>query len=216
MKGFQMSETALTPQSPDFTICHECDVLMRLPNRSVSSTFRCPRCLSPVKGHDSEGLAKPLTAVAAGLIFFWPANFMPILQMTILGIESNHTMIGAVRVMFDSGMVPVSLMVLFCSVVAPLFEFLLLGLVLVQVAVDRNIVSLPLLFRLYTYLDSWAMLEVYVISLLVSVIKLIGMATVTPGIGMLCLVGMMLSSIAVKVTLHQNDVWRKIETICNG
>jgi paraquat-inducible protein A len=45
------------------------------------------------------------------------------------------------------------------------------------------------------------MLEVYVISLLVSVIKLIGMAAVTPGIGMLCLVGMMLSSIAVKVTL---------------
>jgi paraquat-inducible protein A len=107
-------------------------------------------------------------------------------------------------------------MVLLCSVLAPLFEFSLLGMVLVQVAMGRNIVSLPTLFRFYTYLDSWAMIEVYMIGLLVSVIKLIGMATVTPGIGMFCFVGMMLSSIAAKVTLHQHGVWRKIETICNG
>jgi len=121
-----------------------------------------------------------------------------------------------VRVMAESGMVPVSLMVLFCSVLAPLFEFSLLGMVLAQVAMGRNIMSLPTLFRYYTYLDSWAMLEVYMISLLVSVIKLMGMAAVTPGIGMFCIVGMMLSSIAAKVTLYQHGVWRKIETICHG
>lgn len=208
----------IAPQtlSSDFTICHECDVLMRLPNRSVSSTLRCPRCFSPLKEHASEALAKPLAAVIAGLIFFWPANFMPILQMSILGIESTHTMLGAVRVMADSGMIPVAFMVLFCSVLAPFLEFSLLGLVLVQVALGRNIFALPTLFRFFTYLDSWAMLEVYMIGLLVSVIKLIGMADVTPGIGMLCFVGMMLSSIAAKVTLRQQGVWRKIESICNG
>jgi len=211
-----MNDIVLRPKSPDFTICHECDVLMRLPNRSVSSILRCPRCSSPVNGHGSEGLAKPLAAVVAGLIFFWPANFMPILQMTILGIESNHTMVGAVRMMAESGMVLVSLMVLFCSVLAPIFEISILGLVLVQVAMGRNIMMLSELFRFYTYLDSWAMLEVYMIGMLVSVIKLIGMATVTPGIGMICFVGMMLSSIASKVTLSQHNVWRKIEIICNG
>lgn len=211
-----MNNTALKPEYSDLTVCHECDALMRLRIRSVSSTLRCPRCSSPVKGHGSGGLVKPLVAAAAGLIFFWPANFMPILQMTILGIESNHTMIGAVRVIAESGLVPVSLMVLFCSVLAPLLEFALLGAVLVQVAMGRNIISLPALFRYYNYLDSWAMLEVYMISLLVSVIKLMGMAAVTPGIGLLCFAGMMLSSIAAKVTLDHQGVWRRIESICNG
>ena len=98
-----MNDFALPPKSSDFAICHECDVLMRQPNHSISSSLRCPRCSSPVKKtHDSEGLAKPLAAVAAGLLFFWPANFLPILQMTILGIESNHTMIGDVGVMATS------------------------------------------------------------------------------------------------------------------
>lgn len=211
-----MNDNALQQKASDFTICHECDLLMRLPNRPASSILRCPRCSSPVKGHDSEGFAKPLAATTAGLIFFWPANSMPILQISILGVESSHTMIGAVRLMAESGMVPVALLVLLCSVLAPLFQLLLLGMVLAQVATGSNILLLPTLFRFYTYLDSWAMLEVYMIGLLVSVIKLIGMASITPGIGMLCFVGMMLSSIVAKVTIDEHGVWRKIETICNG
>jgi len=211
-----MNYNALKPKASDFAICHECDVLMRLPNATVSSTLKCPRCSSPVKNHASGKLAKPLAAVAAGLIFYWPANFMPILSMSILGIESNHTMIGAVDVMFEGNMVPVALMVFFCSILAPFFEFSLLGLVLAQVALGRNILWLPDLFRFYTHLDSWVMLEVYMIGLLVSIIKLIGMASITPGIGLVCFVGMMLASIAVKVNLNRHGVWRRIETICNG
>ncbi len=211
-----MNDTALKPESTDFTICHECDVLMRLPNRSDSSTLRCPRCASPIKDRGTGELAGPLAAVVAGLIFFFPANFLPILHMAIFGIESNHTMIGAARVMAGSGMLPVAFMVLFCSILAPLFEFLLLGMVLAQVAMGRNIVSLPMLFRFYSYLDSWAMLEVYLIGLLVSIIKLMGIATVSPGIGLLCFAGMMLAGIAAKASLDHHSIWRKIEIICNG
>ena len=46
-------------------------------------------------------------------------------------------------------------MVLFCSVLAPLLEFLLLAIVLAQVATDRKFLALPTLFRVYTRLDSW-------------------------------------------------------------
>jgi paraquat-inducible protein A len=211
-----MNDTASKPESSDFTICHECDVLMRLPNRSNTPALRCPRCSSPIKDRGSGELAGPLAAVVAGLIFFFPANFLPILRMTILGIESNLTMIGAARVMAESGMLPLAIMVLFCSVLAPFFEFSLLGMVLVQVAVGRNIMSLPMLFRFYSHLDSWAMLEVYMIGLLVSIVKLIGMASVTPGIGLLCFVGMMAAGIVSKSTLARHGVWRKIEAICNG
>lgn len=199
----------------DFVICHECDLLVQRPLPSAVSAFQCPRCLSPIAGHTGGGLAKPMAAVAAGLIFFYPANFLPVLQLGILGIESSHTMVGAVQVMADSGMALVALMVLFCSVLAPLLELVLLALVLTQVAMDRNVVALPALFRCYTRLDSWTMLEVYLIGLLVSVIKLMGMASVVPGVGLVCFVGMMLASIAAKASLDHHRLWRKIEGICN-
>lgn len=199
----------------DFIICHECDLLVQLPMSSAASSFKCPRCLSPIAGHTEGELTKPMAAAMAGLLFFWPANFLPILQLKILGIESTHTMIGAVQVMADSGMVIVALMVLFCSVLAPLFECLLLVTVLAQVGINRNIVALPTLFRFYTRLDSWNMLEVYMIGLLVSVIKLLGMASVTPGVGLICFIGMMLANIAAKISLDQHYVWRRIDSICS-
>jgi len=200
---------------PGFIICQECDLLVQLPLPLAASSFKCPRCSSPIAGHTAGGLAKPFAAVIAGLLFFWPANFLPILQLNILGIESTHTMIGAVQAMADSGMVPVALMVLFCSVLAPLCEFLLLAMVLAQVAIGRNIGTLPTLFRFYTRLDSWTMLEVYMIGLLVSVAKLLSMASVIPDVGLICFIGMMLASIATKINLDHHWVWRRIEYICN-
>jgi paraquat-inducible protein A len=199
----------------DFIICHECDLLVHPRLSSTASAFKCPRCMSPLAGHTAKGLAGATAAVIAGLLFFWPAIFLPILQLNILGVESTHTMMGAVRVMADSGMVPVALMVLFCSVLAPLLEFLLLAIVLAQVATGRNFLALATLFRVYTRLDSWTMLEVYLIGLLVSVIKLQGMAAVMPGMGMLCFVGVMLANIAIKVSLNYHEVWRKIDSLCN-
>jgi paraquat-inducible protein A len=150
-----MHDATFKNHQSDFIICHECDLLVHPMLSSTAPSFKCPRCMSPIAGHSAKGLARPMAAVIAGLLFFWPANFLPILQLNILGIESTHTMMGAVRVMADSGMVPVALMVLFCSVLAPLLEFLLLAIVLAQVATDRKFLALPTLFRVYTRLDSW-------------------------------------------------------------
>ncbi|WP_319522397.1 paraquat-inducible protein A [uncultured Desulfosarcina sp.] len=209
-----MCDASLTNQHEDFTICHECDLLVRLPGLQTAAPMRCPRCLSPIPGHLEQGLAKTLAAVLAGLLFFWPANFMPILQLNILGIESTHTMIGAVRVMAHGSMEPVAAMVLFCSVLAPLLEFILLGIVLVQTITGWHLFPSRALFRFYTRIGSWAMLEVYMIGLLISVIKIRSMASVVPGVGMFCFVGMMLANIAAKASLNHHEVWRRIEARC--
>lgn len=209
-----MNDTTLDTGHADFIICHECDLLVQRPSPGRAPAYKCPRCFSPITEHASGGLAKPMAAVVAGLLFFWPANFLPILRLSILGIESTHTMVGAVQVIADSGMLLVASMVLFCSVLAPFFELMLLALVLPQVAMGRNVAALPALFRFYTRLDSWAMLEVYMIGLLVSVIKLIGMASVRPGVGLICFVGMMATGIATKLTLDHHLIWERIESIC--
>ncbi len=209
-----MSDSVMKTHAQDFTVCHECDLLVRLPG-SQAAALKCPRCMSPIQGHLEQGLAKPLAAVIAGLLFFWPANFMPILKLNILGIESTHTMVGAVGVMAHGGMTLVAMMVLFCSVLAPLFEFILLGIVLIQAMAGRHLFPSLALFRIYTRIGSWAMLEVYMIGLLVSVIKIMSMASIMPGIGMICFIGMMLANIASKVSLSNHEVWRRIETQCN-
>jgi paraquat-inducible protein A len=162
-----------------------------------------------------DPVGRPLALTAAALLLFIPANFLPILELNILGQSSGATMVGAVNILFTGGLPLVGLMVLFCSILAPLATMGLLFWVLVSIGANRGSTYLPGLFRLYVHLDSWAMLEVYMIGLLVSIIKLLDMAKVEVGIGLVCFVGLLLTSLAAKATLDRTVVWEGIERICS-
>ncbi len=195
--------------------CPQCDLLMSVPPLSAGQRAVCTRCGALIRQVGTDPIGKPLALTAAALLLFLPANFLPILALDILGQSSASTMVGAVQVLFAGGLTLVALMVLFCSILAPLATMGLLFIVLLCVRLGRGPSFLPGFFRLYLHLDSWAMLEVYMIGLLVSVVKLLDMARVEAGIGLSCFVGLLLTSLASKSALDRTAVWEKIEAICN-
>jgi paraquat-inducible protein A len=195
--------------------CPQCDLLMSVPPLSAGQRAVCTRCGALIRQVGTDPIGKPLALTAAALLLFVPANFLPILALDILGQSSASTMVGAVQVLFTGGLTLVALMVLFCSVLAPLATMGLLFIVLLCVRLGRGPSFLPGIFRLYLHLDSWAMLEVYMIGLLVSVVKLLDMARVEVGIGLFCFVGLLLTSLASKSALDRTAVWEKIEAICS-
>jgi paraquat-inducible protein A len=199
----------------DLAACPGCDLLVTLLPLSAGQRAACPRCGAVIREAKADPVGRPLALTAAALLLFLPANFLPILELNILGQSSAATMVGAVDVLFTGGLPLVGLMVLFCSILAPLATMGLLFSVLVSIGLNRASRFLPGLFRIYVHLDSWAMLEVYMIGLLVSIIKLLDMATVEVGIGLLCFVGLLLTSLAAKAALDRTAVWEKIERLCN-
>ncbi len=195
------------------TACHECDLLVIKPDISPPPQLVCPRCGAVVSESKTASISRTLALVIAGLIFYLPANFLPILNLDIMGISSYNTMFSAVVSIYRGGLEVVALMVLFCSMLAPLISLCLLFMVIVFVKTGKFIKILPNLFRIHGHLDSWAMLEVYMIALLVSVIKLLDMAQVHVGMGLFCFIGLMLTYIGSKVTLDKNEIWKKIENL---
>lgn len=194
--------------------CHECDLLVRLDAGNPAEKSVCPRCGASIAEYKRNTVDRTLALVLAGLILYLPANFLPILELNILGSTSQNTMAGAVDVLFREGLPLVGIMVFFCSMLIPLANLLLLLIVLLQVRADRCRSFVPGLFRLYIHFDSWAMLEIYLIALLVSIIKLLDMAKVGIDIGFFCLVGLILIYLLSKVTLDRGIIWERIEASC--
>ena len=216
-KSRRKMDTPLTLNhlSTDLAACPECDLLMELSALPSGQKAVCPRCGAVIREAKADSVGRSLALTAAALLLFIPANFLPILELSILGQSSAATMVGAVDILFAGGLPLVGLMVLFCSILAPLATMGLLFFVLVSVGLNRASHFLARLFRLYVHLDSWAMLEVYMIGLLISIIKLLDMAKVEVGIGLVCFVGLLLTSLAAKATLDRTAVWEEIERICN-
>jgi paraquat-inducible protein A len=152
--------------------------------------------------------------VVTGLILWWPANFMPILTMSIIGNISDNTLMGGVIDLYRGGFYWVSLVVFVCSILAPSAKLLLLLIVLLHIKRDHYSRFLPTLFRVYGYLDSWGILEVYIIAVLVSITKLVDLAAIQAGLGLYCFIGLLLASILAAANLDKERIWESIEDLC--
>ena len=196
------------------TACHACDLLIeKKPVLSGSKTV-CPRCGSTIDDPKADTVNKTLAVVVTGLILWWPANFMPILTMSIIGNISDNTLMGGVVDLYRGGFYWVSLVVFVCSILAPSAKLLLLVIVLLHIKLKHYARSLPTIFRVYGYLDSWGILEVYIFAILVSVTKLVDMAAIQAGLGLYCFIGLLLTSILVALNLDKEQIWESIEKLC--
>jgi paraquat-inducible protein A len=199
----------------ELAACPQCDLLLTLSPLSAGQRAVCTRCGASIRQAGADPIGRPLALTAAALLLFLPANFLPILALDIMGHSSASTVVGAVQVLFAGGLALVGPMVLFCSILAPLATMGLLFVVLFFLRLRRGPSFLPGFFRLYLHLDSWAMLEVYMIGLLVSIVKLLDMARVEVGIGLFCFIGLLITSLAAKAALDRTAVWERIEALCN-
>jgi paraquat-inducible protein A len=194
----------------NLTACHACDLLLPVPQVAPGSRARCPRCGTVIAAPKINTVDRSLALVLSGLLLFVPAVTLPILSMTILGKTSSNTLIGGVLSIYNEGFYWVSLLVLCFSIIAPLLKFATLTTVLLQVKLHVNTGYLAGLFRFSGYLDSWAMIDVYMISLLVAVVKLFEIASITSGLGLYCFIGMLLVSTLATTTLDRDAVWDAI------
>ncbi|HFS0768431.1 TPA: paraquat-inducible protein A, partial [Pseudomonas aeruginosa] len=67
-----------------------------------------------------------------------------------------------------------------------------------------------LLYRGYHHLREWGMLEVYLMGILVSIVKLIDMADLSLGIGLACFVALLFTQVWLEVTMSPHQVWEAL------
>ena len=67
-----------------------------------------------------------------------------------------------------------------------------------------------LVFRLAEDAAPWAMLDVFLVGVLVAVVKLLDLASVSAGVALVALVALMLLTAASSATLDREAVWQRI------
>lgn len=194
----------------DLVACHECDLLMRKPELAHAEKALCPRCGYELYAHRKNVVQHSLALVIAALMLYIPANFLPIMELNLLGQSSHDTVWTGVVALFDSGMHGVSLIVLLCSMAVPLLKLLcqLAVLLTIRFGIGRSYGLL--LYRIYHHLRDWGMLEVYLMGVLVAIVKLADMAAVTVGLGLACFISLLLVQIWLEVVMSPHQIWQAL------
>ncbi len=210
-----MSDAADARELPEMplealTACHECDLLMLKPELNVGDSAHCPRCGFELYMSRPKVVKRSMALVIAALLLYFPANFLPIMELSLLGQRSVDTVWSGVLALYNSGMQGVAVVVFLCSMAVPLLKLLCQFLVLLSIQLKFGRSYGLLLYRIYHHMREWGMLEVYLMGTLVSIVKLIGLADVTLGFGLACFVALLLIQVWLEVTMTPHQIWEAL------
>jgi paraquat-inducible protein A len=174
-----LSAAAGTALAASCASCHACGLVARLPHGSAHGA-RCARCGAALHSRKPQSLQRTWALVIAAAICYLPANAFPVMTVTSLGKPQSDTILSGVIYLLHHGMWPLALVVFIASVFVPLMKLLIL--VFLLVSVQRRSRWRPIertrLYRITEAIGRWSMVDIYVVTILVALVKLGNLATI--------------------------------------
>ncbi len=193
------------------TLCHECDLLQRNPPLPEGGSLHCIRCGHLLHKHRPDSVNRTLALTLAGLVLFIVANSYPFLSFDMQGQVTQTTLFTGVKDLTEQGKGEVAAVVFFTSILAPGLQLLLLLIVLLPLKLGGRLPpGFPTLFRWFKTLVPWGMMDVFMIGILVSVVKLTDMATIVPGTSLFAFVVLIFVLAAAQAALDPDVVWEQV------
>lgn len=193
--------------------CKSCGLVHEKPQLRAGYRARCSRCGSTLRHRTAFSLHRTAAFSLAALILYVPANLLPILHMEFYGAVTENTVWdGCVR-LFKDGDWAVAAIVFLASMLIPLLK--LVGLFTL---VSLSWIEHPMakafrmwLLRIIEGVGRWAMLDVFVVAVLVSLVKLHKLATVIPGPGLIAFTGVVVLTILASASFDPQLIWEPEE-----
>jgi paraquat-inducible protein B len=187
--------------------CHCCGLVQRVAEVPSGYVARCARCRSVVRHATIPKSASRVAALSiAALILYLPAMMLPILEIEQMGQTQSATIWSGVVSLLAEGEVFVGVVVLICSVVAPLAK---IGAMLVLAGGDLLLHQehRALTYRVVEWIGRWGMLDVLLVTLLVAAVKLGSWVEVHPGPGVAAFSGVVILSLLASAAFDQHAIW---------
>jgi paraquat-inducible protein A len=152
---------------------------------------------APIAAPPAFALAFTLSA----LILYVPANVLPIMRFEYFGAVQDNTVWRGIVNLWKGNMPVVATVVFIFSMVAPLFKLVMLLALAVPAQSPERRALQTRIYRILRVIESWSMLDIFLLSVLVALVKLGQLANVDALPGALAFTLMVVFSLAATQTL---------------
>jgi len=193
------------------TACHDCDLLNRDVPVPEGGASRCARCGGVLRRHKTDSLDRTLALAASAAVLFVIANVFPFLAFEMQGDVTQTTLATGVDQLWDKGWYALAGLVFVTAIGAPFLQISLLLYVLVPLKLGRLPYDLARVFRLLRHIEPWSMMEIFLIGILVSLVKLADMANIIPGLALWSFGALIIVLAAANAALDPRLIWDRVE-----
>ena len=192
--------------------CDTCGLVQALEPLAPGTVAECIRCGSFMGGRASTRSLEITAALSlAALILYVPANVYPIMKMYLYGGYSESTVWDGIVLLAENNQWFVAVVVFMASMVIPLVK--LAGLfALVVTARTGWGQRLRERTQLYKFIDAvgpWAMLDVFLLAVLVALVKLSTWAKILPGPGLVAFTAVVVLTMLASAAFDPKLIWQR-------
>ena len=193
--------------------CHGCDLLVDISGLEHNCRADCPRCGHYLTRFQHDAMNRVLAYTITALILLALACSFPFLSFSASGIESVMTLPGTPASLVLFGMPALGVLVAAFIIIIPALVLLLLVLVSAPLLFGLRTPWLRIAARSLFTLQTWSMVEVFIIAVIVSLVKIASLATVVLGISFWAYAAFSISFTLALATLDRYQCWEMIEAL---
>ena len=189
--------------------CHTCGFL----SLHIGELQTCRRCTSPLHHRKHNSIEATWALFALALILLIPANVYPVMTVIRFGQGEPSTILSGVLHLIESGMWGLAMIVFVASIVVPIMKLTILFFLLISV--HKKSIWRPrdrtLLYRITEMVGAWSMVDIFLIGLLSSLVRLDSLSTIRPGIGAIFFAGVVVITMFAAHSFDPRLIWDNIK-----
>jgi paraquat-inducible protein A len=166
-----------------FIGCHCCDQV-----NLARPGWDCTRCGAKLHVRKPGSINRSLSLLIAAAMLYIPANVYPVMVITSLGSTEPFTIFAGIMELIHAGLWPLALLVFFASITIPLMKLVLLAYMLWQTQRRKrqHLLAKTRIYRFVEFIGRWSMIDVFMISILVALVRFGQLTTIQASLGAPC------------------------------
>ena len=174
----------------------------------------CPRCGAALHARKVDSIRRTWALLIAAAILYVPANLLPVMVTYTLFNTSHDTIMSGIVYFWNSGSPDLAILIFAVSIFIPLAKILCLVLLLIaaQYGVDKGLRQRALMFRVIEFVGRWSMLDIFVITMTVGMVRFRSLATIDAGPGAAAFGAVVVLTMIAAHTFDPRLIWDRSET----
>jgi paraquat-inducible protein A len=170
---------------------------------------RCARCRTTLRARKTDSISRSWAFLVAAVALYIPANIYPVFEYTQLGQTQPFTIMSGIAELLGYGLWPLALLVFLASITIPLMKLLTLGYMLIhtQRGSDEHLQGRTTAFRIIDFIGRWSMIDVFMISILVALVRFGQFANIQADTGAPCFAAVVVLTMFAVAAFDPRLMW---------
>jgi paraquat-inducible protein A len=184
-------------------LCHTCHQLGDVNHHN------CERCGTTLHLRTVDSLNRTLALLITSMILYIPANVLPIMNTVQLGKSEPATILGGVIILINMKSYPIAAVIFIASIMVPITKMIAISFLTYSVYRPRHFSAShrTLIYRMTEFVGRWSMVDVFVVSILVALVRLQGILTIEPGTAALAFAGVVVLTMLSAQSFDVRLIW---------